>query len=67
MLEMNNQYCKSATRLQLWSCIKDYQQPAGEVVLFIVPIVYMFNITSLKLPYGYPKHLKNLFAFSQIV
>lgn len=38
-----------------------YQRPSGEIVMFIDSVVYMFDLTSLRLSQGYPKQLQSLF------
>ena len=38
-----------------------YQRPSGEIVMFIDSLVFMFNLMSLKLSHGYPKHIQSLF------
>lgn len=38
-----------------------YQRPSGEIVMFIDSYIYMFDITSLQIIRGYPKHLQSVF------
>lgn len=38
-----------------------YQRPSGEIVMFIDSLIYMFDIASLTLNYGYPRHIQSVF------
>ena len=38
-----------------------YQRPSGEIVMFVDSLVYMFDLVSLRLTHGYPKHLSSVF------